>query len=620
MRYLGNKESIKNEILKVISEKNLLENSKVFFDAFCGTGTIADELKDKCKIVINDNLNFATVFTLGRLNKNRCKFDKLGFNPLEYLNTNDNKYNGFFTKNYSPKLSGRMYFSNENAGRIDYFRYQIENWYNEKKISLVEYNYLLGCLLESVSKVANIAGVYGAYLKKWDPRALKKIKFIDIESNSKKLKNQVDVYNENIVDIIGKIKCDIIYLDPPYTKNKYSVQYHILETLVLDDNPKITGITGVREYSNKLNNWSIKNKVEIEFDKVMYETKAKHIIMSYSDEGLLSKDYIQNVFKRYCVKDSIEVKEIKYKKYRNHRTKTESQHNEYIFYGEKRSKDKIYYCCPLNYMGGKSNIIDKIKPHLNNRKRIIDIMGGGFNVGINADNFKEYYYNDINSMVVDMVKMFKEEDTEQLINFIEKTIKKYKLEKKKAGPYKVFRKDYNEKYRFREDYAKYLYVLLLYGFQQQLRFNSKYEFNNPLGESGYNDYVKEKIVSFSRKIKELDVTILNKSYEELESKIDYNTLVYIDPPYLITLGSYNDGKRGFVGWNDEEEKKLIDFMNRIKDKNCKMVISNIIEYKKKKNHFLVKFIEENKKNIKIECINVKKREEVLIVYEQHNII
>ena len=160
----------------------------------------------------------------------------------------------------------------------------------------------------------------------------------------------------------------------------------------------------------------------------------------------------------------------------------------------------------------------------------------------------------------------------------------------------------------------------MYGFQQQLRFNSKYEFNNPLGESGYNDYVKEKIVSFSRKIKELDVTILNKSYEELESKIDYNTLVYIDPPYLITLGSYNDGKRGFVGWNDEEEKKLIDFMNRIKDKNCKMVISNIIEYKKKKNHFLVKFIEENKKNIKIECINVKKREEVLIVYEQHNII
>lgn len=615
MRYLGNKESIKNEIIQIIKEKSLLDDNKVFFDAFCGTGTISDEVKDISKIIINDNLKFATVFTEGRLNKSICSFKKLGFNPVEYFNNNEQKRNGYFSKNYSPKQSNRMYFSDDNAGRIDYFRHQIENWYKERKINKIEYKYLLGCLLESVSKVANVAGVYGAYLKTWDPRALKAIKFIDIESNEKKIKDKVEVYNENIIDIIEKINCDVIYLDPPYTKNKYSVQYHILETLILNDNPKINGKTGAREYNNLSNNWSIKNKVEIEFDRVMYLTKANHIILSYSDEGILSKEYIQNVFKRYCKKETIEIKEIEYKKYRNHRTKTKSEHKEYVFYGEKKEKRDIYYCCPLNYMGGKSNIIDKIKPYLNKKEKVIDIMGGGFNVGINADNFKKYYYNDINSMVVDMIKMFKEEDTEKLLNFIEKTINKYKLEKKKPEPYRNFRKDYNEKYRFKNDYEKYLYVLLLYGFQQQLRFNSKHEFNNPLGESSYNDYIKEKIVSFSRKIKELNVIFSNESYENMEKTIDKDTLIYIDPPYLITLGSYNDGKRGFKGWNETEEKKLIRFIDKIKEKKCKILISNILEYKGKKNKYLVDFIEKNKKHITKINIDVKNRKEVLIIYE-----
>ena len=75
-----------------------------------------------------------------------------------------------------------MYFSEENAGRIDYFRATIESWYDGKKINDDEYHYLLACLIESVSFVSNTAGVYGAFLKKWDSRALKPIQFLKVES------------------------------------------------------------------------------------------------------------------------------------------------------------------------------------------------------------------------------------------------------------------------------------------------------------------------------------------------------------------------------------------------------------------------------------------------------
>ncbi|GMO53227.1 MAG: hypothetical protein Pg6C_19490 [Treponemataceae bacterium] len=78
---------------------------------------------------------------------------------------------GFFFKNYSPGGSGRMYFTAENAGKIDYFRLKIEEWKNRELLTQNEYNYLLAPLIETVSDISNTAGVYGAFLKKWDPRA-----------------------------------------------------------------------------------------------------------------------------------------------------------------------------------------------------------------------------------------------------------------------------------------------------------------------------------------------------------------------------------------------------------------------------------------------------------------
>lgn len=615
MRYLGNKDSIVNEIVNLIESKVALSKDVTLFDCFCGTGSVCNEFKDKCKIVINDNLKLATTYTFGKLVGNSCKFKKLGFDPIDYFNSNEKQVKGFFSKNYSPKLSNRMYFSDKNAGRIDYFRKQIEDWYNQELLSDNEYQYLLGCLLESVSKVANVAGVYGAYLKEWDKRAVKDIKFLRIECDDRVNILSPVMHNKNISEIIDKVKCDILYIDPPYTKNKYSVQYHILETLILNDNPKINGITGCRQFDNVSNDWSINNKVEIEFENIIAKTSAKHIFFSYSDDGLLSKEYILNVFKRYGVENSIEFKEIVYKKYRNYKTKSSNIHKEYLFYMKKKDLDDVEFYCPLNYMGGKSNVIKFIKPYLNNKNVFFDIMGGGFNVGINAMGFKKYVYNDINFIVKDLIQMFQRENTFELLKFIDCYIKKYSLDKHNKTNYIRFRNDYNKKYRFYDDYYKYLYVLLLYGFQQQLRFNSEYEFNNTVGESGYNDSIKEKIVSFSRRIKEIDLVFYNKTYEELLDKIDKNTLVYIDPPYLITLGSYNDGKRGFKGWNNDEEQKLINFFDLLIKKKCKLVISNILFYKGKENILLNKWITNNKRNLKIVDIEIRKRKEVLIIYE-----
>lgn len=614
MRYLGNKESICDEIVSLINEKTKENRRNVLFDAFCGTGTVANALKDNFDLVLNDNLTLATTFSVGRIFKGNCKFSGLGFNPIEFFNSNKNTRDGFFSNNYAPAKSGRMYFNDYNAGRIDYFRGQIEEWKTNNQINYYEYCYLLACLLESVSKVSNVAGVYGAYLKTWDPRAVKEITFIDVEGTiSKKTPNIKDIYNKDIIDIIADVDCDVLYLDPPYTKNKYSVQYHLLETLIRDDNPTLKGITGTRDLSFASDAWSSKYKVDVEFERVIAKTKAKHIVMSYSSDGIMSKEYILNVLRRYGKPETLIAKEITYKKYRNFKTFSDDEHFEYLFYIEKRDAKDVEYYCPLNYMGGKTNVIEFIKPALIGKSIFVDLMGGGFNVGINAFEFQNIIYNDINFIVKDLLLMFKQIDTATLLRKIETIIQKYGLEKHNADAYFKLRNDYNFIYRNRGDYAVYLYSLILYGFQQQIRFNSHYEFNNPVGESGFNDSIREKIVSFSRVIKEKEVTFYTLDFEGIEKQIDKKCLVYVDPPYLITLGSYNDGKRGFNGWNLKEEKRLLDFLDRIKKTGCKIVISNILEYKNKTNDLLIKWIDENK--AKVETITIRGRKEVLISYE-----
>lgn len=66
--------------------------------------------------------------------------------------------------------------------------------------------------------------MYGAFLKKWDSRAIKPINFIKVESKNSNC-NSIEIYNSKIEDIIQDIECDVLYLDPPYTQNQYGTQY-----------------------------------------------------------------------------------------------------------------------------------------------------------------------------------------------------------------------------------------------------------------------------------------------------------------------------------------------------------------------------------------------------------
>ena len=151
--------------------------------------------------------------------------------------------------------------------------------------------------MKCTTKVANTASVYGAFLKKLKKSASKRLILEPaiFELND----NEHLVFNENANDLIKKISGDILYLDPPYNERQYCSNYHILETIARNDNPKMKGKTGLREYSSQKSDFCIKNKVAIAFENLIKNADFKYIFLSYNNEGLMSLDTIKNIMSKY---------------------------------------------------------------------------------------------------------------------------------------------------------------------------------------------------------------------------------------------------------------------------------------------------------------------------------
>lgn len=620
MRYIGNKESMVEEIDSFIESRVESEESLTLFDAFCGTGAVSDRLKNKFNLVINDNLKWATVYTAGRLYASSCHFERLGFDPFAFLNQSDEKVQGFIYKNYAPTESSRMYFTPENAARIDYFRKQIEEWHKNKLLSEAEYMLLLASLVESVSRVSNTAGVYGAFLKKWDGRALKPIEFIKPAYNACDSLN-IKIYNDKTENIISDVKCDILYLDPPYTQNQYGTQYHLLETLILNDHPSVSKVTGSRPVMPMRSDWSKEYKAHILLDRIIANTTARYIVMSYNNDGLMSKEYIEAVMKRYGKPETYCCKKISYKKYQNWKSQNHKEHFEYLFFVEKKDPADVVYESPLNYIGSKARVIPAIRENLpSDIDDFIDAFGGGFNVGINIRS-ESVVYNEYNHFVKELIESFWQYDTFSYIVYMKKMIRRFELEPGRKDAYLNVRDYYNSLPEDKRD-PRLLLVVILYSFQQQIRFNSNHGFNNPVGMRWFNDNLLEKLVSFSRRIKELNVCFSCADYTDTFRYVDDgHTFVYLDPPYMLTNGSYNDGKRGFKGWDVSQEEALFEFLDKLNHEGSRFMLSYVLEHKGKVNQNLVNWTQDNHYHIielgDILGISGSRRKEILVTnYER----
>jgi adenine-specific DNA-methyltransferase len=589
LRYIGGKSQLLDIIYDNIND--IAPNAKTIIDLFSGSGVVANHFKSlNYNVICNDQMYFSYVLLRGitQLN-NEPTFEKLHVkNPIEYLNSLEFKStdfqleNCFIYQNYSPHdTCDRMYFSTENALKIDIIRLTIESWKTDNKITEDEYYYLLASLVSAVPYVSNIAGVYGAYLKHWDSRALKPLKLIPptIQISDKK----VETFNEDYLDVLEKTQADILYSDSPYNTREYLPNYHILETIAKYDYPEVKGVTGLRDYSNQKSDFCSKTTVKEAFEQMIRKANVKYIIISYNNEGLINTEELADLCKKYAIEGTFKLIEIPYRRYKSKVPNNKTGLVEQLYCFEKRKN--VFVKSPFNYIGGKYKLlpqIEKLFPkHIN---KMVDLFCGGCDVSVNTIA-KEIYANDVNNFVIDILKTMQKYDIDTLIKEIDDKITKYNLSKTNNEAYIAFREHYN-KTRNPID----LYILICFSFNYQFRFNSKLEYNNPFGKnrSCFNDSIRKNLINFHKQIKHINFS--NKNFKEFDINfLGKKDFIYADPPYLISTATYNDGKRGFDGWTKEDDKKLFELLDNANKKGIKFALSNVIEHKGIKNTELIEW-------------------------------
>ena len=273
---------------------------------------------------------------------------------------------------------------------------------------------------------------------------------------------------------------------------------------------------------------------------------------------------------------------------------------------------------PLNYTGGKFKLLPQILPLFpTNIDIFVDLFCGGANVGVNVKSNKTIL-NDTNDNLTLLFSMFKNLG-DDFLPLVDEIIEKYQLSQSSKYGYDYYNCDSNtglapynkDKFlKLRDDfnnskdigYYHYamLYTLILYSFNNQIRFNSNGHFNLPVGKRDYNEKMKQKLQKFIDRLKGKDYKFSNLDFRDFDiSTLNTNSFVYADPPYLITCATYNE--QG--GWNETDERDLLDFLNDLHRNNIKFALSNVLRSKGKENSILIDWTQRNSDKYKVINLN-----------------
>jgi adenine-specific DNA-methyltransferase len=308
VNYIGRKFSLL-DFLGNEMRRRISPDCRVFFDVFAGTGVVGKHFKQQgFRVVANDIQYYAYCLNRAYLGLNTApRFSEVPIDRdgpdsrldsvLTFLNRLPG-IEGFVFQHYCPNgYEGRMYFTNVNGLRCDAIRQRIESWRMAGQLTESEYFYLLAILIDGMDRVANTASVYAAFLKQFKASARKPLHLNPIPLIWSQYRHKA--FNEDGADLIGRVHCDVLYMDPPYNQRQYCTNYHVLETIARYDRPEVYGLTGLRPHENQKSDFCRKHHALPTLDGMVRNTLARYVFLSYNSEGLMPKNDIIDTLSQY---------------------------------------------------------------------------------------------------------------------------------------------------------------------------------------------------------------------------------------------------------------------------------------------------------------------------------
>lgn len=357
--YIGNKRKLVKDIeSEVINIKELLGRNLSSFDGFSGSGIVSRMFKYHSDVlIVNDMERYSYIINQCYLSNPTNEKREMINKYIDELNSLDYNVEGVICKNYAPKDTKdikdgeRAFYTRENSLIIDTIRKKIDEYPEEY------FPFLIAPLLVKASINTNTSGVFKGFHKKkgighfggkdevnTESRIVKKIVLDKPIYSEQEHKCSVIHCNQDINDLIFETpEVDVAYLDPPYNQHPYSSNYFMLNTILNnEDKDNLSKVSGIPDDWQR-SNYNYKKKAHDSMEELLKNIRASYIIMSYSDEGIISKEELIEIFEG--LEYDWTLKEIEYQTYRGSRNLKDRNNKvtEYLWVLHKKYDVEEYY-------------------------------------------------------------------------------------------------------------------------------------------------------------------------------------------------------------------------------------------------------------------------------------
>lgn len=246
----------------------------------------------------------------------------------------------------------------------------------------------------------------------------------------------------------------------------------------------------------------------------------------------------------------------------------------------------------MNYTGNKykqMNQLHNIFP--NNINNLIDLFCGGTDVSINTPAINKYA-NDINENIINIYKSFQNNSIEEVLRFIDKRIKEFKLNRQNIDGYTNYRNLYNTTTEYHTPLD--LFTLSRFSFNNKISFNINKEYNASFGQnhSDFNLNQRANTRAMHAAIQNINFTSNNFRNFDISLFTNKNDFLYVDPPYRISAAQYNDGARlSNERWDVQDDLDLFTYLDEANKHGIKWAMSNVVAHKGKENVELIEWAE-----------------------------
>lgn len=286
IKYLGSKKRLLESIVANVAS---FQGASSVIDLFSGTSRVGHALKENgYQVFSNDHNSYAHTLATCYVQSDVQDWYETAEKVLNELNRLPGSP-GYFTKTF---CEDARFFQPKNGERVDAIREAIEGSDYEPELKAIT----LVALMEAADRVDSTTGVQMAYLKSWADRSTKdlELRMPKILPRSKFGKSRA--YLMEAQEAAKTLTADIAYVDPPYNQHSYLANYHIWESLVKWDKPEVYGIAKKRvDVRERKSSFNSRSEFTAAMKSVLESLKVKSIIVSFSDEGYITRPEMENL-------------------------------------------------------------------------------------------------------------------------------------------------------------------------------------------------------------------------------------------------------------------------------------------------------------------------------------